>query len=279
MNPLSLSKWSERHQVVAIILSAGAILALLWFLLLLPMNRQRRAIESDITALSSELAARNFLLGEASLQRKLDDEKAANDKLIKEWMDTAAVLQAYRPTEDMETNTVANIDFKVALFKVRERLRLKAGSLGISLPRNIGVDEAVESNDDAYQRMLQLRVVEKMVDLALDLKIKTVREITPLPPVRHRSGPAREDFFTEYPLELDLFGTADNLHELLSMAMEPGHVFVLRGLRVSPATPTKTELLNIKAVMSALVFLKSPSDMAVGPSAPKSGGRSAPRGH
>lgn len=279
MTSIFQSRWSERHQVVAIILSAGAILALLWFLLLLPMNRQRRAIENDIASLSTELAARNYLLGEASLQRKLDDEIAAHGKLVQEWKETAAALQVYTPTEDMESNAVANIDFKVALFNVRDRLLRKARTLSISLPRNIGVDEAVESNDDAYQRMIQLRVVEKLVDLALDLKIKTVREINTLPPIRHRTGPAREEFFTEYPLELDLFGSVENLHELLSTAMEPGHVFVLRGLRVSPATPAKTELLNIKAVMSALVFLKAPSDMAEATPAPKSGGRIAPLGH
>lgn len=264
---------------MAIILSAGAAIALLWFFLLLPMNSQRRRLESDISAMSSELAQKNYLLGEAALQRRLADETANHDCLRKEWRKTAAALQSYTPKEDMGTSTVAHIDFKVALFDVRQRLLSKSRAIGVSLPRDLNVDEAVESNDDPYQRMLQLRVVEKMLDLALDLRIKTVREIRPLPPVLHRSGPNRDEFFTEYPLELDLFGSMANLYELMNVVLEPNHVFVLRGLRLEPATATKTDLLNIKAVMSALLFVKTPTEMASGAHSPNASRRAAPLGH
>lgn len=265
--------------MVAIIVSAGAAISLLWFFLLLPMNRHRHQLEDDIVTMSSELAQKNYFFGEAALERRLAEESSNYETLRQEWRKTAAALQAYTPKEDMETSTVAHIDFKVALFDVRQRLLKKSKTLGVSLPRDIGVDEAVESNDDAYQRMLQLRVVEKMLDLALDLKIKTVREIRPLPPVRHRSGPAREEFFTEYPLELDLFGSMDNLYELMAAVLEPGHVFVLRGLRLEPVTATKTDLFTIKAVMSAMLFAKSPGEIAVAPQPQGGPRRAAPLGH
>jgi Tfp pilus assembly protein PilO len=277
MNVPMGSKWSERQQVVAILLIAGALLALLWFFLLLPLNRQRHRMEGDISGLSSELAQKNFLLGEEALQHKLDEQVAHQQALNDEWQKAVQSFGDLAAQDDATTSSVAHIDFKVALFDVRQRLLQKSRTLGVSLPRDLGVDETIESDDDAYQRMVQLRVVEKLVDLALDLKIKTIREIRSLPPVLHKTA-LQEDFFREYPLELMLSGTQDHLYEFLDVVSEPGHVFVLRGLRVEPSGKGRGDLLNIKALMSGLVFIKSPSELIRAP-APKATQPRPPAGH
>jgi len=258
-------KISERQQVVAIILAVGTILFILWYFLLLPLNNHRERIEQDIDAMASELAQKNYLLGEDALQRKLDAEVSRYRNLEKEWQNTVSYMGTMVQRDDAPTSSVGHIDFKVALFTVRQRLLQKSRTLGISLPSDLGVDETIVSNEDAFQRMLQLRVVEKLVDLALDLKIKTVRGLRPLPPIAHRTGANQVEYFREYPLELDLYGTQDNLYELLDVVLEPGNVFVLRGLRVEPTERSHSDLLNIKAVMSALVFLKNPGDLASAP--------------
>jgi hypothetical protein len=272
-------KVSERQQVATIILTVGAILFVLWYFLLLPMNRQRKRMEQDIDNMAAELAQKNYLLGEDALQRKLDTEVNHYYKLEKEWQDTVAHLGAIVPLDYATTSSVAHIDFKVTLFTVRQRLLHKSRTLGISLPNDLGVDETVVSNEDAFQRMLQLRVVEKLVDLALDLKIKTVRGLSPLPPITHRAGAGQVEYFREYPLELDLYGTQDNLYELLNVVMEPGHVFVLRGLRVESTGRARSNLLNIKAVMSALVFLKNPGELTMNPGAASVERPRRPLGH
>ena len=253
--------WSERQQVVAILLIGAALLGLLWFFLLLPMNAQRRRLENEISDLSTELAQKNFLLGEEALRRKLDEEVVHYQALTNEWQQALDRLGAFAAKDEIATSTVAHIDFKVALFEVRQRLLQKSRTLGISLPHDLGVDEAVVSDDDAYQRMLELRVMEKLVDLALDLKIKTVKEIRSLPPILHKTGD-QQDFFTEYPLELDLYGTYENLGEFLDVVQEPGHVFVLSGLRVELAGRPGADLLNIRALMRGLVFVKNPSELS-----------------
>jgi len=273
------SKLSERKQVVAIIVAVCALLFILWYFLLLPMNRQRTRMEEDIDAMASELAQKNYLLGEDALERKLDAEVNRYQGLEKEWQETVSRLGAFVPGDDATTAGVAHIDFKVRLFTVRHRLLQKARMMGISLPNDLGMDETIVSDEDAFQRMLQLRVVEKLVDLTLDLKIKTVRGLRPLPPIAHRGGANQTEYFREYPLELDLYGTQDNLYELLDVVMEPGHVFVLRGLRVEPTGRSRSDLLNIKAVMSALVFLKNPGDFASAPKKAKSDRPRRPMGH
>lgn len=272
-------KFAERHQVATIILGVCAILSILWYFLLLPMNQQRKRMEQDIDNMAAELAQKNYLLGEDALQRKLDAELRRYQTLEKEWKDTVTHLETLVPGDDASTSGVAHIDFKVALFTVRQRLLHKSRDSGISLPIDLGVDETIVSNEDAFQRMLQLRVVEKLVDLALDLKIKTVRGLCPLAPIAHRSGANRAEYFREYPIELDLYGSQDNLYELLDVVMEPGHVFVLRSLRVEPAGRDRPELLNIKAVMSALVFLKKPEDLASALKKPKFDRPRRPMGH
>jgi Tfp pilus assembly protein PilO len=270
---------SERQQVVAIILAVGALLFLLWFFLLMPMNRQRARLEQEIDGMTAELAQKNYLLGEDALQRRVEEESAGYQALSREWDKTVEALGALTPRDDMTTSSVAHIEFKVELFTVRQRLLQKARTSGISLPNDLGVDENILSNEDAFQRMLQLKAVEKLVDLALDLKIKTVRGIRPLPPVARRIGPGKEEYFREYPLELDLYGTQDNLYELLDVVMEPGNVFVLRGLRVEPAGKGRSDLLNIKAVMSALVFLRDPGDLRKPPVETTGSRPSVPMGH
>ena len=263
MNLTFTGRWSERQQVVAIILGMAVVLFLLWFFLLLPVNRQRRSIEADIANMATELSQKNYLLGEDALRRRLDEEQLKYGRLTNDWQGTVLQLGSFTGADDSSVSGgVAHIDFKVALFRVRQRLVQKARTLGVSLPHDLGVDETVESNEDAFQRMVQLRVVEKLVDLSLDLKIKTVREIRPLPTITHKAGPQQEDFFTEFPLELDLYGSLDNLYQLLGVVSEPEHVFALRGLRVEPASSSRDELLNIKAVMSALVFLKQPAEIS-----------------
>lgn len=280
MNLTLPGRWSERQQVVAILIGMGLLLSLLWFFLLLPVNRQRRQLESEIERMTAELAQRNYLLGEDALERRLADETARYARLTNEWQHTLTQLGAFAAEDASVSGGVAHIDFKVALFNVRQRLVQKSRALGVSLPHDLGVDETVESSEDAYQRMLQLRVVEKLVDLALDLKIKTVREIRPLPPITHKAGTRQAEFFVEYPLELDLYGSLDNLYELLGVVMQPEHVYALRGVRVEPTSANRGELLNIKAVMSALVFLKHPAEIGrTVPEAPAPGRRRLPMGH
>lgn len=274
------NRWSERQQILAILLGMAVILAALCFLLLLPVMRHRQQLESDIASKTTELMQKNYFEGEDALQRRLDSEQRRYVTLTNDWQTTVLRLGALAGDESVAPGEVAHIDFKVALFSVRQRLIDKSRKLGAKLPHDLGVDETVESNEDAYQRMLQLRVVEKLVDLSLDLKIKTVREIQPLPPIIHRAGAKAEVFFIEYPLELDLYGTLDNLYALLGVVTDPEHVFVLRGLRVEPASTSGADLLNIKAVMSALVFMKHPSEITGAATvAPHPAARRAALGH
>ena len=258
MNPLRREAWSERQQVVAIILMAGAMIFALWFFLLTPLNRRRQNMENDIESLRAELASKDYLLGEGVLRGKLNDAEQRHDYLLSQWSNATARLTTFSNQQELVDSHVGRIDFKVALFDVRQRLLKKSRSLKIRLPHDLGIDMAVQSNEDARRLMLQLRTVEKLVDLALDLKIDMLRHIEPLLPVKHAAGEGRESFIEEYPVRLEFFGSLEDVYELFAAIFQPGHVFALKHLRVESASRNKPELLSVNATLSGLLFLKGP---------------------
>lgn len=277
MNVLKLKSWSERQQVVAVILMAGAAIFALWFFLLTPLNRQRHRLEKEIEGMRSQLAAKNYLLGEEVLQKKRKEKHEHNRYIRKEWTAMASRLAAFPNEEELVESHVGHIDFKVALFDVRQRLLKKSRALNISLPHDLGMDDAVHSDEDARKLMLQLRTVEKLVDLTFDLKISMLRHIEPLPPMLHVAGSKGEAFLEEYPVRVKFYGSLENLFNLFQAVLEPDHVFAFRHLRIEAVSRKRLDLLSINAVMSALLFLKDPDELA--PASTKTIFRTSPMGY
>ena len=277
MNKLQLKSWSERQQVVAIILLAGLLIFLLWFFLLTPLNRKRRGLERDIDGMRRELEQKNLLLGESVLRKKKQSIQRRNRDLNGEWSAIVERVAAFSGPEDLPPTEVGHIDYKVALFDVRHRLLKKSREMRISLPHDLGMEDAVHSDADARKLMLQLRAVEKLVDLTLDAKISMLRNIVPLTPVHHIAGPGGEVFLEEFPVRVEFYATRENIYELFRAILMPGQVFAMRNLRVETAARGRQQLLSVTAEMSALVFLKNPEELDLAPS----GGliRTGPLGH
>jgi len=263
MNTLNIVTWSERQQVLAVILMAGVLIFGLWFFALTPLMSRQRQQERDIENLRTQLAAKNYYLGEEVLADKKELARKANRALHDEWMAMAERLSAFSNYQAVAEAPVGRIDFKQALFAVRERLVRKARALNISVPRYLGMDEEVHSDEDARKLMLQLHAVEKLVDLTLDLKINQIRDIQPRPQILHRAGGTGEAYMEEYPVEIEFSGTLANLYDLFGAALEPEHVFVLRQIKIEAASASKADVLNVKAVLSGLVFLKDPDEISL----------------
>lgn len=277
MNGFRLKMWSQRQQVLAVILLAGGVLFLLWFFLLLPLNRQRRRLEREIEDMQSQLASRNYLLGEEVLQARLQEEERYHRKLLEEWAATTARLACFPDPEDLPPADVRRIDYKLELFDMRHRLLQKSRTLKIPLPHDLGMEDRVESNADARILLLQLRTVEKLVDLVLDCKISLVRRVQPLPPERYGPREAEEALFEEFPVALEFYATRENLYDLLDAILRPDQVFVLRRFRVEAARG-QPGLLAVQAQLSGLRFADGRPGAGV-PAVPSGPIRSPPRGH
>ena len=257
MNALQIKTWLKHQQVLVVVLAgACVILGILAFPLSL-LKHNTATLERRIATTSDNLAKKNYLFGEEALGEKKQEEQARNALLADEWRRMVLRVSVFQKSE--EQASVGHIDFKVKLFDVRQRLLRKARALDIGLPGDLGVDDAIHSDEDARKKMLQLRTVEKLVNLALDLKIVTLRSIEPLPPVSHQME-RKVAFLEEYPVRMEFSGDIGNLYDLLNAIIAPDNTFALKHVRIEPAHG-RSNLLNMEVVISSLVFLKTPNEM------------------
>lgn len=277
MNPLNLKMWSQRQQVTAVILMAGALIFLLVYFCLLPLNARRADLEREIEKMRSQLARKNLLHPEDVLQKTRDREQEHANELHDEWLSVAERLAAADVDTVQRAGAVGHIDYKVTLYEVRHRLREKARALNIRLPDDLGMDAAVRSHEDSRKLMLQLRTVEKLADLSLDLQINMLRHIDPQPPVVHRAPTTDAPFLEEYPVRVEFYGNLQNVYDLFYVLLQPEQVFALRRLRVEAASRKDPELLRVQAVMSSILFLRDPRELI--PKKVKRVGHSGPMGH
>jgi hypothetical protein len=243
---------SERQQVALIItLSVLGILAL-WFFLLRPQAERRVEIARQWR---KHLKSRYANMSKDDLLR---EEKAVQQSVVQiqgQWDEIRKRLSTYTKAEALVGAKVGKIDYKVELFNERARLSEKSRLLDIELvPRNLGMDDAVTSQEDARVLMLQLRAIEKLADLALDRRIARLIAIEPQPPILHRRADGdRAVFLEEYPVKAEFDIALETLYELLHAVFEKNRVFVFRQLRVNAGIHDEAPL-RVNAVLSALIL-------------------------
>ena len=108
------------------------------------------------------------------------------------------------------------------------------------------------TNDQVRDRMLQLKAVDHLADLALDNRIQQLVSITPLASVEH-AGPDGKTVFTEYPVRVVFDADFVNLYQLFQSVFEENRLFVFHAVRVVSG-PSVASRLRVQAVLSALVF-------------------------
>jgi DNA-binding transcriptional MerR regulator len=274
---INLSEWSERQQVLAIIVLGSTLLFVLSFFLLLPQIRKNEALKADIKKIESQLSARNFMRDEATLQKILKEEERHLAELLQDWNTLADRMTTLTDWQDIAETRVDVIDYKVALYSVQQRLNRKALTMNIKLPPDLGMNAEIAGSEDARRRMLQLRSVEKLVDMILNLKIASVRIIEPLPQVQHPAPGTTDIYLEEYPVRLLFRGNRENLYAMLHGILESQNTFFLRSIRIEPLGPPFEEL-EAHAVLSCLLFTKDVKELAK-PAAPTKPKATGPLGH
>lgn len=277
MRFLDVKTWSERQQVLAIILMAGIAIFALWFFLLLPQMRERQKLSEQIKATENELVKKSFLSDEETLHKIKAREDERTGALLAQWTDVANRLGTFSNQQDLVAAAVDRIDFKVELLRLRKKLMGKADVERIRLPKDLGMTEFVGSSEDARKLLIQLGAVAKLVDLSLDLNISTVRNIEPLPPIPHSADIAGGKFLEEYPVRIEYQGALDSFYDLLHATLQSPNAFILKGLRIEAVDP-RGRTVKVNAVLSALLFLKDPGKISL-PAMPAANKRANPIGH
>jgi len=188
-----------------------------------------------------------------SMQTVAQNQMHNLNQLSNEWARIAARLSSYEDQSIVQNIGVDRIDYKVRLYEIRERLESKSSELNIPLvPKELGLDEDLDSGEAVRVRMLQLKAVEKVADLTMDRQISRLVEIYPLPPVEHKDAMGK-NIFTEYPVRIECDIDFEHLYTCFQSVFEENQVFAFRNIRVESG-PTFDAKLRIKAVLSALLF-------------------------
>ncbi len=242
---------SERQQVLLIIPAAIVVMAAIWFWVLSPQFESRREIESMRAQLDKSAYAHVSLENLAEIEHH---EKELGARLDEEWARTVARLATFENQQALRESEFGRIDYKTELYQARLRLARRSEELGIPLiPQDLGLQDALGGRDAEVRiRMLQLRAVEKLVDLALTRRIQKLHAVHPLAPVGH-AGPDKKLMLTEYPVQVEFDVGFDNLYLLFQAIFEQNQIFVFRNLRIE-AGPAQQAPLRISGVMSALLF-------------------------
>lgn len=242
---------SERQQVLLIIPVAIIVMIAIWMWVLGPQF-QRRA---EIANLRGQLESSDYAhLSLERLGQIETHEKGMEARLRDEWERTVARLATFENQRDLRESEFGRIDYKMELYQTRLRLARRSEELGIPLiPQDLGLQDALGGKDAEVRiRMLQLRAVEKLVDLALSRRIQKLHALHPLAPVSH-PGPDQKLVLTEYPVQVEFDVGFDNLYLLFQAIFEQHQIFIFRNLRIE-AGPAQQAPLRVSGVMSALLF-------------------------
>ncbi|MCL1887660.1 MAG: hypothetical protein FWF96_02160, partial [Kiritimatiellaeota bacterium] len=220
--PASL-KLSERSQVVTILVVAVLALVLAWVFLLWPQFSKSRENRQTREQLANSPFAK---LSIETLNDAAGIEKKSAAALDQDWDATAqrlATLSGFTPKD--------RIAFQVAYAFAQNSLQTKAKTLNIKLPATLA-DPNVTSTDSIRERFLQLKTVEKLVDLVITEYIIGITSIRTLPTIVHY-GADQKLICEEYPVEVEFTTPFDSLFYLFSSIFEEERIFVFSKIRVT----------------------------------------------
>jgi hypothetical protein len=243
---------SERHQIVLFLLLLAGVLLLFWHYGVRDIARQRRANAEFREELErSGFAAQT----REALEATVAHEGTVRDRLSAEWTNVVERLATFANQSALSRSRVLRIDYKVELHRIRDRLDRKAAAAGISLSaKELGMSEEVFTTDEPRTLMIQLRAVEKLVDLALDdHRIRTLHKVHPKDPIEHRRPSDGKLILEEYPVEVEFDVDFANFYYLFRVVFEEGNIFVFRNIRIVSGATSQAPL-RVTAVMSALLF-------------------------
>ena len=248
----NISSWSERQQVLAILLMAGAVIVLIAYFILLPMNQNKKRIERQIRDMSSRLLSQNYGGDEKTLFVRLHAEERFNLTVRKDLETLMSRLATFPDQRDLVSTNVSHIDFKVALH---------AAEAGVA-PYKLGMDDAVDSDEDPRVLTLQLRAAERILNIATNSGILEIDRVEPMPLVDYRAGTRDDLYMEELPVFLSCQCDMKSLFALFAATLDQSSACVIRRIRIRKVALGARDSVRVDAVISALLFPKTLDEIA-----------------
>jgi len=233
---------TERTQVIftLVLIIASTILTVY---IVLEQIDSGREIKNTSESLAQSFANQSL----ADKQKGVDLGLTNLQSLSNEWLQISERLASLR------IEKLSSIEYKVEHYEIGQRLQKKCEQLKIQFDlSDFGINAVLSSDEDIRMRMLQLKAVELLADLALDRQIQQLVEIYPLSPIQHVDN-NKKPTFTEYPVRIECDVDFTHLYSFFQSVFEENQVFVFRNIRIESG-PTPASKLRVKAILSALLF-------------------------
>jgi hypothetical protein len=271
ISPDTLALVHTRRAALVTLVGTVSALAILTLAVLVPLRRTRGALAREIAGVEADLMGIWKTPGRQPLHVQADLADLRCRQLEQEWavlQERAVTFKGQLPYSTTVSNEQGRINFKVALFESRTRLRAKAEQRGAALPADLGIPETIDAAEDAETRFRQLAVTTHLLDTLLDTGVPVVQSITPLAPVTLAQPRDTGMSAQEFPVRVMLRCPFEKLLSVLETLGRERTFFAVRGLRVERLDREVSDPLRVELTAGALVYTTARLD-EVGPPPPE----------
>jgi len=233
-----------RHPLTWVAIALNVLLLFGGWKLLSQEIASCRTIDRSIAAAQANVDARRERVeAETSVLRATRQQLETR---LAVWRQELAPLENDSVLASGVNSVEGRIDFKVALFETRQRLRERAEQNELWIPDNIGLSDTIAEGDNTETRLWQLAAVAHMIDGALSVELPSIDYLKPLTSTYSVRGNSL--VYNEYPVEFSVLCSYRdwlNLHE--HFATERPYL-ALRRLSVEVDQPYPSTMLSVQAV-------------------------------
>jgi len=233
-----------RHPITWVAIALNLVLLFGGWKLLHQEFKRCRTLDREIRSLQQQaLTRRGIAESEAAALRTREAQLSSR---LDNWRKQLAPLEQDPVLTSGLENDEARIDFKVALFETRQRLRAKAEKNELWIPDDIGLRDTIAEGEDTETRLWQLAAVAHLIDGALSVELPSIDYLNPIP--WDETVPGDELQYEEYPVELSVLCSYREWLTLLEHFSTKRPYLALRRFSVEVDRPYPGTMLSVQAV-------------------------------
>ncbi len=245
---------SERRKTLLVLLLNAALALFLIFALLLPSKRRTERLHSNIDEIAdtiTRLKGRRSAPAGALLQRT----KKRVEALEHRWEIVRSRADTFKKdsfVDNMVPGASDNrIDFRVALYKAREKLIATAIEADTELPRPLALKESVPEGSDPALKMWQIASIIKILSTIMEHGAKSIDHIEVLEPQEH---PSESDFSAsayEFPVAVSFKMDFESLTQLIDHSLSGENFLAWRAINIEKQSRHPGSPLHVDAIIAA----------------------------
>ncbi len=259
MTTIEYSNSSEvRRRIVLIFVLLVVSIVVFWIFAVYPLRNESLRLQNDIQDIDGEIAMHTVLVSDEPLDRRLQRERRKNRNLANEWLKLRRQVRTFGENAELEkflsSSEEGRIDYKVALYDARQRLEKKAAMHELVFPEDMGMDEAIGTDEVMETKLWQLAANVYLMERLIGPEVFSIDSIKIMDPIAFSLTAGIDSYMVLYPVKVEMSYTHRGFLSFLDAIEQEQGFYALQRLMVERIGPGETGVLKVRAVCSALVF-------------------------